>query len=111
MSGSDRRYQGGETQLVIAQVIEVVVHAARFLTGQAADATVDGLAFEAGAGRLDLRDDIAARELGGADALVQSFDGVENGGSTAWAAIGDLGLHGRDTDGRPVDGVVAVRIV
>jgi hypothetical protein len=42
---------------------------------------------------------------------VQSFDGVEDGVSTARATVGNLGLHRRHPDQGSVDGVVAVRIV
>jgi hypothetical protein len=66
------------------------------LTAHASEAAVDGLAFEVDVGCLYLSDDIAPRELGGAGALLESGDGVEDGGSAARSGIGDLGLQGWD---------------
>jgi hypothetical protein len=60
---------------------------------------------------LDFGDDVTSRELGGAGALVKLVDGVEDGGSAARPGVGECGLQGWDGDERPVDGVVAVRIV
>ena len=66
---------GAEPYSVVAEVFEVVVGAAGFVAGQAAEAAVDGLPPEAVTGCLDLRDDVAAGELGGAGALL-SFHGL-----------------------------------
>jgi hypothetical protein len=63
-----------------------VVGAARFVAGQAAEAAVDGLAFEALAGCLDFGDDVASCELSCAGALVEPIDGVEDDVSAARAA-------------------------
>ena len=57
--------------------------AAGFVAGHAAEAAVDGLAFEAVAGCLDFGDDVASCELCGAGALAESLDSGENGGSAA----------------------------
>ena len=51
------------------------------------------------------------RELRRAGALVQPFDGVEDGVSAAGAAVRHFGLERRDGDGWSVDAVAAVRIV
>ena len=50
------------------------MYAAGFVAGQAAEAAVDGLPFEADAGGpvLDFGDDVAAGELGGAGPLLES---------------------------------------
>ena len=53
--------------------------AAGFVAGHAAEAAVDGLAFEAVAGCLDFGDDVASCELCGAGALAESLDSGENG--------------------------------
>jgi len=81
-------------QLVVAEVFEVVVGAAGLLAGHAADAVVDGLAFEAMAGCLDFCDDIAAGELGGAGALAESFDGIEDGVAAAGGGSAILACSG-----------------
>jgi hypothetical protein len=81
------------------------------VAGHAAQAPVDGLALEAGTGRLDFGDDVTPCKLGCTRAPLQSVDGVEDGVSATRTGVGDLGLQWRDGDGRPVDGVVAVRIV
>ena len=100
-----------KSQLVIAEVFEVLVGAAGFVAGHAPDAAVDRLAFEAMAGCLDFCDDVASCELRCAGALVELVDGVEDGVSAAWAGVGELCLQRRDGDCRSVDGGVAVRIV
>jgi hypothetical protein len=46
--------------LTIAEVLEVAIDAAGFFASHPAQAPVDRLALEAGAGRLDFRDDVAA---------------------------------------------------
>lgn len=51
--------------------------AAGLLAGHAAQAPVDGLALEAGTGRLDFGDDVTPRELGCTRAPLQSVDGVQ----------------------------------
>ena len=102
---------GSESQRPHAEVFEVMVGAAGFLAGQAAEAAVDGLPFEASAGCSDFCHNVAAGELGGTGALVKSLDGVEDGVSAASTGFGELGLQRWDGDGRSVDGVVAVRIV
>jgi hypothetical protein len=79
-------------QLVVAEVVEVSVGAAGFVAGHAAEAAVDGLAFEAMAGCLDFGDDVASCEHGRAGALVELVDGVEDGFSAAPAGVGELGL-------------------
>jgi hypothetical protein len=79
-----------------------MVGAAGFLAGQAAEAAVDGLTPEAGGGVLDFGDDVAARELRGFGALLESFDGVEDGVSAASTGFGELGLQRWDGDGRSV---------
>jgi hypothetical protein len=102
-----------KSQLVVAEIFEVAVGAAGFVAGQAADAPVDGLPFEAMTGCLDFGDNVAPREFRGAGALVELIDGVEDGVSAAQtgAGVGELGLQRWDGDGGSVDGVVAVRIV
>jgi hypothetical protein len=70
-----------EAKLIVAEIFEIVVGAAGFVAGHPAKAAVDRLPFEAAADCLDFRDDVAARELGGAGAPVESFDGVEDSGS------------------------------
>jgi len=97
--------------LVVAEVFEVLMGAAGFVAGHAPDAAVDGLAFEAMAGCLDFYDDVASCERRCAGALVETFDRVEDGVSSAWAVVGDLGLQWWDGDGGSVDGGVTVRIV
>jgi hypothetical protein len=81
------------------------------LTRHAAEAAVDRLTREAGAGVLDFGDDVAAGELSGAGALLESSDGFEDRVPAARPGVGELGLQWRDGDARSVDGVVAVRIV
>jgi hypothetical protein len=76
----------------LPEVFEAAVGAAGFVAGQAPDAAVDGLAFEAMAGCLDLCDDVASCELRCAGALVETFERVEDGFSAARPGIGDLGL-------------------
>jgi hypothetical protein len=73
-----------KSQLVIAEVVEVVMCAAGFVPGHAAQAAVDGLALEDGASRLDFGDDVASCELGCAGALMELANGVEDGVSAAW---------------------------
>jgi hypothetical protein len=80
------------SQTVIADVFEVVVGAAGFVAGHAAQAPVDGLALEAGTGRLDFGDDVTPCKLGRARALMQFMDGVQDGVSAAQAAVSKLGL-------------------
>ena len=100
-----------EAQSVIAQVFEVTVCAAGFMAGHAAEAAIDRLAFEVAVGFPDFADDFASGELGHAGVPVEPVDDVEDRVAAARAAIGDLRLKRWDGDGRPVDGVVAVRIV
>lgn len=100
-----------KSQLAIAEVFDVVVGAAGFVAGHAAQAAVDGLTFEAAAGCLDVGDDVTSGELRSAGALVKLVDGVEEGGPAAWAGIGDPCLQWWDGEGGSVDGFVAVRIV
>jgi hypothetical protein len=92
-------------------LLKNTVRSAGLLAAEAADAAVDGLQFEAGVGVLDFGDEVAAGELCGAGAVVEAIHGVEDGGSAAWAGVGDLGMQGWDGDGGSVDGGVAVRIV
>lgn len=54
---------------------------------------------------------VAPAPPSGAGALLQSVDGVEHCFSTARAAVGERRAYRRNSDGGPVDGVVAVRIV
>lgn len=49
-----------DRQPVVAEVMQVVMRAARFVAGEAADASVDGLPLEPGVGGADLGDDVAA---------------------------------------------------
>jgi len=78
-------------QAAVADVFEVVVGAAGFVAGHAAQAPVDGLALEAGTGRLDFGDDVTPCKLGCTRAPLQSVDGVEDGVSAARTGVGDLG--------------------
>jgi len=106
------RQQGSVTakaQLAVIEFFEIVVGAAGFVTGQAAEAAIDRLPLEGYAGGLDLGDDVVPRELRRAGALEQLFDGVEDGVSAAGAAVRHFGLERRDGDGGSVDRVVAVR--
>lgn len=59
-----------DLQTVVAEVTKVVMRAARFLAGKAAQTPVYGLPLEAGVGGLDLGDDVAACAFGGAGALL-----------------------------------------
>ena len=70
-----------------------MMRAARFVAGKAAHTTIDGLPLKAGVGGLDLGDDVASRELGGAGALLQAVDGVEHCFSTTRAAVGERRAH------------------
>jgi hypothetical protein len=98
------------SQFAVADVFRIVVGAARFVAGDAADATVDGLAFEAEAGTVDFSDDVPPRECSYTGALLESFDGVEDRVPAAQATVDNLGLQRRNADRASVDGVVAVRI-
>ena len=73
--------------MVIAEVVEVVMCAAGFVPGHAAETAVDRLAREATVGCSHFGDDVATRERGGASALVQPVDGVEDGVSAAWTSV------------------------
>jgi len=98
-------------QPIIAEVYKVVVGAAGFAVGNAAEAAVDGLPREVGARCLDFGDNVAPREFDVAGALMESVDGAENGVSAAGASADELCLQRRNADRGSVDGVVAVRIV
>jgi hypothetical protein len=54
------------SQLSVPEVFQIVVGAAGFLAGHAAEAAIDRLSLEGGAGRLDLGEDVPPRERGGA---------------------------------------------
>jgi hypothetical protein len=81
-----------QSQLVVAEVFEIVVGAARFVAGHAAEAAVDRLKLEATASGSDLCNDVAADELGRAGALMESINCVEDRLSAARSVIDDLGL-------------------
>jgi hypothetical protein len=73
-------------------VYEVMVGTAGFVADHAAEAAVDRLTLEAGTGVPDFSDDVASFQLGGAGALVELVDGVEDCGPAARAAVDELGL-------------------
>jgi hypothetical protein len=68
-----------------------MMRAARFVTGEAAQAPVDSLPLERRAGGSYFGDDVAACELGRAGALLQAVDGVEYRVPAALAARGERG--------------------
>lgn len=76
-----------ESQPFVTEILKVEIRAAGFVTGQAAEAAVDGLPLEAGTRCLDFGDDVASREVGRAGALLQSVDRVEDSVSAAQAAV------------------------
>lgn len=73
--------------MAIAEDLEIAIDAARLFASHPAQAPIDGLAFEAGTGRLDFGDDVAAGERVGVGALVEPFDGFEDGNSAARTAV------------------------
>jgi hypothetical protein len=81
------------SQFAAANVFKIVIGAARFVAGDAADATVGGLAFEAEIGTVDFSDDVPPRERSYTGAVMEPIDGVEDRIPAAQAAIGDLGLQ------------------
>jgi hypothetical protein len=73
--------------VVVAEFFEVAIGAAGLFASHPTDAAVDGLLLKVAAGSLDFGDDVAPGEHGRASALVETFDGFDDGVSAAWTWV------------------------